>query len=265
MNIHISSSRLFVVGLLLAACGSGVSHPTGYGAASAMRGAHLYDNLQVVTGVNPAGDNPGYKKTPGKVTGAATWRCKECHGPDYRGVDGFYATGSHFTGVKGLVASTGKDKTELFNAIRTSCLGPTGADAGSLLSDDDVWDLVKFVREGIIDVTPYLDAGGAPIGGDAGKGKVLYEAQCMRCHDADGARINIGAAENYPIVTPVHVSYVGTEANHAAFNFFHHRVRFGLAAAPGDFVEEMPAAINFGWTMADVRDLLTYCRTLPIQ
>ena len=39
----------------------------------------------------------------------ANWRCKECHGWDYKGRDGAYAKGSHYTGIKGIRQWAGGD------------------------------------------------------------------------------------------------------------------------------------------------------------
>jgi mono/diheme cytochrome c family protein len=256
------ATLLLTLPLFLAlGCAEEPSKPSSaYAAASLSRGAHLYDDWQTVTGITPPGDNPGYKQTLGTVKGAATWRCKECHGVDYRGVDGFYGSGSHFSGVKGLVEAREKDERELYDAIRGECFGPASANSGAWLSDADVWALVKFVREGVIDLSPNLsgptlDPVGVPThGGDVVAGQVLYNAECSRCHGPDGATINIGTA--------LGVSYIGTEAVKNGFNF-QHRVRFGLAAAPGSFKQTMPGAVNFGWSTKDVIDVLTYARTLP--
>jgi thiosulfate dehydrogenase len=113
---------------------------------------------------------------------------------------------------------------------------------------------VKFVRDGVVDLAPNMVPAGVPTLGDVAAGKALYTAECSRCHGADGANLNIGSAAA--------VSYIGTEAVKNGYNFTH-RVRFGLAAAPGTFKQEMPAAVNFGWTPKNVADVLTYARTLP--
>jgi len=243
--------------LVTAACSAELSHPGQYASASAMRGAHLYDDWQTTTGTATTGNNPLYAQTTGQSTGATTWRCKECHGVDYRGKDGFYATGTHATGVKGLLGTAANlDADEIYAALSGPCLGPANTAAGGYLSDADRWDLVKFIREGIVDVTTFLDATGAPVAPDLANGQVLYEDQCKRCHGADGAKVNIGTAAS--------VSYVGTEVLKNGFNF-QHRVRFGPVGVPGSLREEMPGAVNFGWSLQDVRDVMGYSRTLPTK
>jgi thiosulfate dehydrogenase len=76
-------------------------------APSASLGGLLYDNWWAVTGADePATDQPLWKtQTTNTRTGADTWRCKECHGWDYKGVEGAYGSGSHKTGFKGILAS----------------------------------------------------------------------------------------------------------------------------------------------------------------
>ena len=61
------------------------------------RGGMLYDKwYEVIEAGKPAKSHPAYPKDkkyaekPG-----SNWRCKECHGWDYRGRDGAYASGKH--------------------------------------------------------------------------------------------------------------------------------------------------------------------------
>ena len=62
------------------------------------RGGQLYDKWYGVLGRQAPGDtHPGYT-AEGKKKGSSTWRCKECHGWDYRGAAGAYSKGSHYSG-----------------------------------------------------------------------------------------------------------------------------------------------------------------------
>ena len=66
------------------------------------QGGLLYDNWYAQLGVDaPKKTHPLYPAA-GKQKGASTWRCKECHGWDYKGIHGAYSKGSHFTGITGL-------------------------------------------------------------------------------------------------------------------------------------------------------------------
>jgi thiosulfate dehydrogenase len=73
------------------------------------RGGQLYDNWWKTTTdtLKPEGDHPLWKtQTTNKRSGYSTYRCKECHGWDYRGKDGAYGKGSHFTGFIGVYAAS---------------------------------------------------------------------------------------------------------------------------------------------------------------
>src|SRR5207237_6540144 len=97
-----------VLGFLLStACGKTyASDTTPYQRADLTRGGRLFDNWMKEKGVTTTAINPGYLRTQGTSKSVtATWRCAECHGWDYRGVDGVNAKGSHFTGVQGLLVA----------------------------------------------------------------------------------------------------------------------------------------------------------------
>ena len=94
--------------LLLASSGS---------AADELRGGILYDKWWVVNhGSEPTGEHPLYPPA-GQQSGSTTFRCKECHGWDYKGVDGAYGSGSHFTGIGGVFGTT-MSAQELFDLIK---------------------------------------------------------------------------------------------------------------------------------------------------
>jgi len=62
-------------------------------------GGRLYDKWWSELELKePRETHPAYP-TIGKKRDASTWRCKECHGWDYKGKDGAYGKGSHFTGI----------------------------------------------------------------------------------------------------------------------------------------------------------------------
>ncbi|MGE5123820.1 MAG: hypothetical protein ACM3H7_04830, partial [Acidobacteriaceae bacterium] len=80
----------------------GEGEPTS--SSSASRGGRLYDNWWVEAGVDePTSDQPLWaSQTTNTRSGSDTWRCKECHGWDYKGADGAYGSGSHMTGFPGV-------------------------------------------------------------------------------------------------------------------------------------------------------------------
>ena len=74
----------------------------------------------------------------------------------------------------------------------------------TILTSNDVWDLVKFIKETAhqtddfytLNTTGYYPTGTksfSDIGknGDAAAGLVTYNAKCATCHGADGSKINV--------------------------------------------------------------------------
>ena len=213
----------------------------------------MYDKWWVVAGADkPTTDNPLWATRPDTTSntrsGADTWRCKECHGWDYKGVNGAYAGGSHRTGIVGIIA-TAKTAQELFDLIKTDhAYGTAG------LSDEYIWDLVEFVFAGLIDTDTILDADGA-FTGDSTRGQSLFETgiganiACTTCHGGDGLAPPPGAPVEYD-------AYVGMLSNENPWEF-QHKVQFGH---PGT---AMPSSFAGSGTTLDVADLGTYSQTLP--
>ena len=71
---------------------------------SVSRGGRLHDKWWSETGAEqPIIDQALWAMQSSNTrSGSDTWRCKECHGWDYLGEDGAYASGSHFTGFPGV-------------------------------------------------------------------------------------------------------------------------------------------------------------------
>mgnify|MGYP000618465438 CR=1 FL=1 len=77
--------------------------------ATLARGGKIYDKWYKIAGAKaPKASHPLYpaaKKYAKKPK--SNWRCKECHGWDYKGSDGVYKSGIHRTGIKGIQAFSG--------------------------------------------------------------------------------------------------------------------------------------------------------------
>ncbi len=242
---------------VMSGCGDDEVQSKPFDGADLLRGGQLYDEWwavpEVLDPTEPTSGNPGYALTAGTRTGPDTWRCKECHGWDYKGRDGAYGAGSsHFTGVMGLMHASDEDRPEeLFEIVRNGLTGSAMSQFAAHLSERDVWDVVKFIKEGIIDETPYIDdASGTPIGADVTRGGVLFGAVCAACHGSDGKQLNFG--------DQAEPEYVGTVATDNPWEFLH-KVRFGQ---PGTV---MPSAIRMGWSIQDVVNVLGYAQTLPTE
>lgn|GEM_PF-1176153 len=230
--------------------GPTATDPAGFVLASAVRGGRLYDQWWSEAGLpEPVGDHPLYPAV-GAQSGSTTFRCKECHGWDYKGVDGVYGSGSHFTGIAGILGSTMSSK-RMFSLLK--------ADPGTVahghnmdsygLSDRDLWDLVRFVKDGVVNTDDFIDASGM-FPDTSGIGSAGYSLTCINCHGPDGRDINFGTA-----MSP---EYVGTVAVDNPWEFLH-KMRFGHAGTP------MPAIDLVGWTDAQMIAVGAFSATLPVD
>ena len=150
------------------------------------RGGRLYDKWFAENkAAKPADDHPAYPHKGGKYGKDASWRCKECHGWDYKGKDGAYASGGHATGIKGIQGAAGKDTTAIAAIFKDKNHGYTDA----MLSAEDMNDLALFVAKGQVDVAKYVDAGTKKPKGDAARGEAYFNTLCAGCHGKDGKKL----------------------------------------------------------------------------
>lgn len=217
-----------------------------------IHGGLLYDRWWAHLGVQvPAGDQPLWAtQSTNTRTGADTWRCKECHGWDYLGVDGAYGSGSHRTGFVGVYNARAKSTDEIVAALK----GATNPnhDFSPYMSDGDLTNLAVFIQ-GLRDYRQYVDyAAKAPIGGDAANGRALFEQEqgCQWCHGLDGRKLNFGSAEE--------PEFLGTLALDNPQEFIHKAIYGQPASDPRMF-----AAIERNWSIDDVVDILAFVQSLP--
>ncbi len=150
-------------------------------------GGMRYDNWWRSAGLaEPQGTHPLYPST-GLQSGSATWRCVECHGWDYKGVDGAYGSGEHFTGIRGVLGST-KSRQQMIDLIKVG----HGYQAVGM-SDSDVGYLVDFIKGFASDTSGQIDASGQFVG-STDDGRYYYKAgnnayTCEHCHGSDAADI----------------------------------------------------------------------------
>jgi len=212
-------------------------------------GAQLYDKWYAALGVPaPQGDMPIWsRQSTNTRSGADTWRCSECHGWDYKGVDGAYASGSHYTGFPSIIRATA-DMTEEDIVAHLKGENDPAHDFSSYLDEDAMRQVSVFLKEGLIDDSKYIDSISLKvIDGDLEHGNGLYDSTCAKCHGADGTTI-IFRTEGVD-------ETLGDVANRDPFRFLH-RTRFGVAGT------EMPLGYDLGWAPADGRDVLMYAQTL---
>ena len=234
---------LLLVGFPLAVAVAQTPAPT-----SVATGGRLYDKWwKEGAGVKePAGDHPLWAlQTTNKRKGETTWRCKECHGWDYRGKDGAYGSGSRYTGFPGVLAAQAKSMDQIREGFANHKHG-----FASVLNDATLTHLANFLKHGLVDLAQVIDLKTKkPVKADEGRGKQLSDV-CAACHGADGKTLNFG--------TPDKPEYVGTVAKENPWEFVH-KVRFGQ---PGSD-PPMPAGVELGLTLQDVLDILAYSQTLP--
>lgn len=218
----------------------GVPNPD---ATSLATGGQLYDKWWKVAdgATEPTTDQALMStQTTNTRTGADSWRCKECHGWDYQGVDGAYGSGSHMSGFSGVYDAVSLGVEE----VKSILSGGSNADHdfSGVIDDDSLTTLAEFISNGgVIDISVHIDLETKEvIDGDSANGKILYEATCVVCHGSDGAAI--GEA-------------LGELANGNPWETLH-KIRFGQPASA------MPSAVDSGWTLKEALDVLAYAQTL---
>ena len=215
------------------------------------RGGQLYDDWwrTKVDIDKPTRDHPLWKEqSANKRKGYSTYRCKECHGWDYKGKGGAYRHGSHYTGFDGVyAASNNMSVSELEAVLRGST--NKDHDFSEYLNDGDIYDLSLFMKRGVIDLAEYVNSYGSVVGGSERSGGHFFMNNCMiECHGRTGQMINFGD-ENDP-------EFVSTIAKKNPWEFIH-KVRSGQ---PGT---RMRSGIILKWSDDDIRNLLAYTRILP--
>lgn len=212
-------------------------------------GAQLYDKWYAVLGTHPPLENMPIwsRQSTNTRSGAETWRCAECHGWDYKGAQGAYASGSHFSGFPGLILQTA-DMTEADIIAHLQGENDPAHDFSAYLDSNATRQVAVFLKEGLIDDSTYIDSISLKvIDGNLGKGQRHYDSTCAECHGRTGDQI-IFRTEGVD-------EALGDVANRDPFRFLH-RTRFGVAGT------NMPIGYELGWTPADGRDVLMYAQTL---
>ena len=200
----------------------------------------------------PEGDHMLYPPE-GQQSGNTTHRCKECHGWDYKGADGAYGSGSHYTGIPGVLGSS-MTRGEVFNLIKLDSM-PNGHGFGDArLRDQNIWDLAEFLQALLIDTDTYIVyVDGSPrFQGNSNEGKINFntpppggEIACSDCHGTAGTAINFGAPED--------PEWLGTVAVINPWEFLH-KIRFGHPGAP------MPSWLEGDGTDQGAADIGKYCQ-----
>lgn len=208
-------------------------------------GGRIYDNwADALDRELPEDTHPAYPASS-EQSGSGTWRCKECHGWDYRGATGIYSSGSHFTGIKGIDGAIGMPEPAIAALLRSPVHGFTP----EMISDDEMARITAFVTRGQVDVSKYVDLSTRTvIAGDVTAGRGVFQTVCAACHGFDGKRLDWGEGDEH--------AYVGTEAVDVPDEVLHKI----LSAHPG---VEMVNLRAFGADTAV--NVLAYLATLPVK
>lgn len=238
-HLSIQTARRIAIGAVASLLGLAVSHTVSAAEteSSIARGGRLYDkHFKENNTAKPEGDHASYPHKGGKYGKDASWRCKECHGWDYKGKDGAYASGGHATGIKGIAGAAGKDPAAIVAILKDAKHGYTDKQ----LSAQDMQDLALFVSKGQLDVGKYVADKKAK--GNAAKGEAYFNTICAGCHGTDGKKIKDAPP-------------LGSVADNAAEMI--HKIRNGQ---PG---EGMPALRTLDPQIAV--DIASYLTQLPKQ
>lgn len=233
-------------------------------------GGKLYDKWWQVYGLKPPKNTHPAYPAGSKKTGAATWRCKECHGWDYRGKDGAYAKGSHSTGIKGISAYRGKSPKKIMSILKDK-----NHQYGSVMLDQILGYIALFVSQGQVSMNDYIDAATKKSKGEAIAGRAVFLDKCSRCHGEEGNDFNFGDEVEPEYVGTVaahnpwealHKILNGHPGSHMNHNIIHSKYEISRRHHQGLIKpwEPMPA-FRKALSEKGIRDLLAYSQTLPVE
>lgn len=215
-----------------------------------IRGGQIYDNWMLALDLNPPeGDHPLWAQQEGNQRGGVvTWRCVECHGWDYQGVDGAYGPYSnHYTGFTGLEDMVGSSQEEVLDWLD----GSNNPDHNflALMNTTALDDLAAFLRTRQLNADLLIDPATGAALGDRTDGRDLYALECVSCHGLDGDQINFGNA-----LAPLYLGDLSVADPWQTL----HKMRFGTPTST-----RMPSLEEENWSLKMMADLLAYMQLLP--
>lgn len=259
---------VFISALMLTACNKDNPNEEAYNNADIINGGIMYDKLW-------ASESDFDQNSPHLATlkeFSNFFRCKQCHGWDGLGNQGAYisrapkTTRPNVTPINLFQMAQTESADELFEELKetsgrrdisydlstydpesNNSEGDKMPNLNQILTDSQIWDLIKFLKEGMLDVSQLYDAsysGSYPNGsmvisnlgkdGNGGNGKSYYAANCALCHGANGTALDL---EGMTLG-----KFTRTKPNEVQ-----HKIMFGQ---PGSIMMAIPDI-----TLEEVRDL----------
>lgn len=224
--MKLTTILLFSFAFLMLSCSDNTtntpSDPTEYTNADGIKGGILFDKFWST--------EAGYDQNSVYLTkfnaSSDFFRCKQCHAWDLLGNSGSYnsrgpkttrpnvasrdlrttaknlSAQALFDAIKNGISSTRRDISadlSTYDPATNPTVGDQMPKMSQLLTDTQIWNIVKFLKVEALDITKLYDAtytGSYPTGkatytnigkdGDATKGNAFYAANCASCHGADG-------------------------------------------------------------------------------
>ena len=208
-------------------------------------GGRLYDNwFTALKKKPPAGRHRLWPASNNNLPDAETWRCKNCHGWDYKGRFGEYRRGNHRTNIIGIRDWQSENPRKIMRLLRQ----PRHGFSKNLIPDDALYRIALFVNGGQHSTERYISRDGVARGNPQ-KGQIIFQNLCAICHGFDGKARNLNKNKNGK-----KLAYVGTKAQANPWEVLH-KIRNGF---PG---KKMVALRAF--RMRDAVNVLTFAQTLP--
>jgi cytochrome b/mono/diheme cytochrome c family protein len=213
-------------------------------------GGRLYDRWYAALGKKgPTTNHPSWPAENTNISGADTWRCKNCHGWDYTGRDGHLKSGAGATGIRGVQRMRGRSVEAVVAILENN----THQFTDDLIPGHAKRRLAAFISQGQHSVAQYLHPNGDSRG-SATNGHNLFQTVCAACHGFDGKARKLGAsADPSYIGKPI---YLGTKARNGPIEVLH-KIRNGHPGAP------MISLRGLGMQAAS--DVLAYVQQLPAE
>jgi len=250
MNRPIAIAFLSLLACLLGLA-AGRSAPLDLGGlpGDPIEGGRIYDNwILALDLAPPAVNHPLWDNQDNNSrSGVITWRCVECHGWDYKGVNGAYGPySSHYTGFRGVESAIGATQEEVLDWLN----GNLDPDHNFLAYTNSTAldDLAAFLRTQQVDVDLIVDAFTGQALGDRQIGALIYFDSCASCHGSNGDAINFGSA-----IDPLFLGDLSVADPWQTV----HKIRFGSPSAA-----RMPSTEELGWSLNRVADVLAYTQSL---